>query len=448
MGGVILIYNQEMEAVSPELKEKIQLERLQQTVNRVYHNVEFYRKKFDELGLKPDNIKSLNDITKLPFTKKKDLRDNYPFGLLAVSKDEVVRVHASSGTSGKPTVVAYTKNDIKNWSEIVARAIVAAGGQKGDIFHNAYGYGLFTGGLGLHFGAEELGVATIPASGGNTERQITIIEDFKPRGIAGTPSYILNIAEKMMELGIDPRKTSLKYGIFGAEPWSEEMRATLENTFDIKAIDIYGLSEVMGPGVAIECHEAQDGLHIADDHFLVEVINPETLEPVQDGEEGELVFTSLTKEAFPIIRYRTGDIGSITREKCICGRTSVRMSRVKGRIDDMLIIRGVNVFPSEVERALLQVNELAPHYQIHLVKKGPLDNAILHVELGDEFFRSISQDLNHEKVGALKKNISHLMKSTCLVSMDIVVNSPKSIPRSEGKAIRIVDKRKNNALSV
>nr|WP_044747462.1 AMP-binding protein [Bacillus alveayuensis] len=437
-----------MEAVSPELKEKIQLERLQQTVNRVYHNVEFYRKKFDELGLKPDNIKSLNDITKLPFTKKKDLRDNYPFGLLAVSKDEVVRVHASSGTSGKPTVVAYTKNDIKNWSEIVARAIVAAGGQKGDIFHNAYGYGLFTGGLGLHFGAEELGVATIPASGGNTERQITIIEDFKPRGIAGTPSYILNIAEKMMELGIDPRKTSLKYGIFGAEPWSEEMRATLENTFDIKAIDIYGLSEVMGPGVAIECHEAQDGLHIADDHFLVEVINPETLEPVQDGEEGELVFTSLTKEAFPIIRYRTGDIGSITREKCICGRTSVRMSRVKGRIDDMLIIRGVNVFPSEVERALLQVNELAPHYQIHLVKKGPLDNAILHVELGDEFFRSISQDLNHEKVGALKKNISHLMKSTCLVSMDIVVNSPKSIPRSEGKAIRIVDKRKNNALSV
>lgn len=448
MGGVILIYNQEMEAVSPELKEKIQLERLQQTVNRVYHNVEFYRKKFDELGLKPDNIKSLNDITKLPFTNKKDLRDNYPFGLLAVSKDEVVRVHASSGTSGKPTVVAYTKNDIKNWSEIVARAIVAAGGQKGDIFHNAYGYGLFTGGLGLHFGAEELGVATIPASGGNTERQITIIEDFKPRGIAGTPSYILNIAEKMMELGIDPRKTSLKYGIFGAEPWSEEMRATLENTFDIKAIDIYGLSEVMGPGVAIECHEAQDGLHIADDHFLVEVINPETLEPVQDGEEGELVFTSLTKEAFPIIRYRTGDIGSITREKCICGRTSVRMSRVKGRIDDMLIIRGVNVFPSEVERALLQVNELAPHYQIHLVKKGPLDNAILHVELGDEFFRSISQDLNHEKVGALKKNISHLMKSTCLVSMDIVVNSPKSIPRSEGKAIRIVDKRKNNALSV
>ncbi|WP_419152849.1 phenylacetate--CoA ligase family protein [Aeribacillus alveayuensis] len=448
MGGVILIYNQEMEAVSPELKEKIQLERLQQTVNRVYHNVEFYRKKFDELGLKPDNIKSLNDITKLPFTKKKDLRDNYPFGLLAVSKDEVVRVHASSGTSGKPTVVAYTKNDIKNWSEIVARAIVAAGGQKGDIFHNAYGYGLFTGGLGLHFGAEELGVATIPASGGNTERQIMIIEDFKPRGIAGTPSYILNIAEKMMELGIDPRKTSLKYGIFGAEPWSEEMRATLENTFDIKAIDIYGLSEVMGPGVAIECHEAQDGLHIADDHFLVEVINPETLEPVQDGEEGELVFTSLTKEAFPIIRYRTGDIGSITREKCICGRTSVRMSRVKGRIDDMLIIRGVNVFPSEVERALLQVSELAPHYQIHLVKKGPLDNAILHVELGDEFFRSISQDLNHEKVGALKKNISHLMKSTCLVSMDIVVNSPKSIPRSEGKAIRIVDKRKNNALSV
>lgn len=442
------MYNREMEAISPELKEKIQLERLQQTVNRVYHNVEFYREKFDEIGLKPENIKSLKDITKLPFTKKQDLRENYPFGLLAVPKEEVVRIHASSGTSGKPTVVAYTKNDIKNWSEIMARSIVAAGGQKGDLFHNAYGYGLFTGGLGVHFGAEELGVATIPASGGNTERQITLIEDLQPRGIAGTPSYVLNIAEKMVKLGKDPRKTSIKYGIFGAEPWSEEMRETLESIFDIKAVDIYGLSEVMGPGVAIECYEAQDGLHIQDDHFLVEVINPKTLEPVEEGEEGELVFTSLTKEALPIIRYRTGDVASITKEKCKCGRTTVRMSRVKGRIDDMLIIRGVNVFPSEIERALLQVRELAPHYQIHLVKNGPLDNCVLHVELEEGFFKNINEDLNHEQIGKLKKNLSHLMKSACLVTMEITVNTPGSIPRSEGKAIRIVDKRKKDTLTV
>ena len=443
-----MIFNREMEAITPEVKEKIQLERLQETVSRVYDNVDFYRKKFDEAGIKPEDIKSLEDITKLPFTKKQDLRDNYPFGLLAVPQDEIVRIHASSGTSGKPTVVAYTKNDIKNWSEVVARCIAAAGGKKGDVFHNAYGYGLFTGGLGLHYGAEELGVATVPASGGNTERQITLIQDLKPRGIAGTPSYILNIAEKMTQIGIDPRETSIEYGIFGAEPWSEEMRETLENTLGIKAVDIYGLSEVIGPGVGIECHEAQDGLHIQDDHFFVEVINPKTLEPVGEGEEGELVFTSLTKEALPIIRYRTGDVASITKEKCKCGRTTVRMSRVKGRIDDMLIIRGVNVFPSEIERALLQVRELAPHYQIHLVKNGPLDNCVLHVELEEKFSQSINEDLNHEQIGNLKKNLAHLMKSTCLVTMDVVVNTPRTIPRSEGKAIRIVDKRNQNKLSV
>jgi phenylacetate-CoA ligase len=331
---------------------------------------------------------------------------------------------------------------------IVARAIVAAGGRKSDIFHNAYGYGLFTGGIGLHNGAEKLGAATLPISGGNTDRQITLINDLKPRGICGTPSYILNIAEKMEEMGMNPAEYGIEYGIFGAEPWSEEMRATLEKKLKLKAVDIYGLSEVMGPGVAIECHEAQDGLHIAEDHFLVEVIHPETLEPVADGEVGELVFTSLTKEALPIIRYRTGDLAAITREKCICGRTTTRMSRVKGRTDDMIIVRGVNVFPSEIERALLQVKGLVPHYQIHLVKKGAMDSVELHVEIESDFYSEIDGDLSHANVMKLKKSVQHHMKNTCLVTMDIVVNIPKSIPRSEGKAIRIVDKRNSALISV
>ncbi|WP_374724306.1 phenylacetate--CoA ligase PaaK [Calidifontibacillus erzurumensis] len=422
--------------------EKLQLERLKSTVERVYNNVPFYREKFNERNITPEDINSLEDIKKLPFTKKQDLRDNYPFGLFAVDRKEIVRIHGSSGTSGKPTVVAYTRNDIKNWSEIVARAIVIAGGKPGEMLHNAYGYGLFTGGLGLHYGSEYLGMSTVPVSGGNTERQITLIEDFQPTVICGTPSYVLNIAEHMEEIGKDPRKTSLKYGIFGAEPWSEEMRKTLEEKFDIKACDIYGLSEVMGPGVSMECHIAQDGLHVAEDHFYVEVINPKTLEPVADGEDGELVFTSLTKEAFPVIRYRTGDIASITREKCKCGRTTIRMSRVKGRIDDMIIIRGVNVFPSEIEHYLLTVEELAPFYQVHLVKKGIMDAIELNVEVTDSFYRQIEGNMNSAFVQQLKKKVQHLMKNHCLVSMDVTVHPPKSIKRSEGKAVRVVDKRK------
>ncbi|HEY9576294.1 MAG TPA: phenylacetate--CoA ligase PaaK, partial [Pseudobacillus sp.] len=435
------MYNPQIETMARSEMESLQLGRLQETVKRVYDNVEFYKKKFEELGITPEDIKSLNDIVKLPFTKKQDLRDNYPFGLFAVPQEKVVRIHGSSGTSGKPTVVGYTENDIKVWSEVVARSIVAAGGKKSDIFHNAYGYGLFTGGLGLHYGAEALGAAVVPISGGNTERQITVIEDFKPRGICGTPSYILNIAEKMQEMGKDPRDTSIEYGIFGAEPWSEEMRAKLEETLNLKAVDIYGLSEIMGPGVSIECYEAQDGLHVQEDHFFIEVINPETLEPVAEGEVGELVFTSLTKEAFPIIRYRTGDLASITREKCKCGRTTVRMSRVKGRTDDMLIIRGVNVFPSEVERVLLQIEGLVPHYQIHLVRNGTMDGVELHVEVESELYQEIGQDLTHLRIQQMKKEIQHLMKSTCLVSMNTIFNVPKAIPRSEGKAIRIVDLR-------
>ncbi|GLY09196.1 phenylacetate--CoA ligase PaaK [Pseudobacillus badius] len=442
------MYNLQIETMARPEMESLQLERLQQTVRRVYDNVEFYQKKFEELEITPEDIKSLDDITKLPFTKKQDLRDNYPFGLFAVPQEEVVRIHGSSGTSGKPTVVGYTANDIKVWSEVVARSIVAAGGKKSDIFHNAYGYGLFTGGLGLHYGAEALGAAVVPISGGNTERQITIIEDFKPRGICGTPSYILNIAEKMQEMGKDPRNTSLEYGIFGAEPWSEEMRAKLEETLNLKAVDIYGLSEIMGPGVSIECYEAQDGLHVQEDHFFIEVINPDTLEPVPEGEVGELVFTSLTKEAFPVIRYRTGDLASITREKCKCGRTTVRMSRVKGRTDDMIIVRGVNVFPSEIERVLLQIEGLVPHYQIHLVRKGTMDGVELHVEVEAELYQQVEEDLSHLRIQQMKKEIQHLMKSTCLVSMNTVFNIPKAIPRSEGKAIRIVDLRNSDTVGV
>lgn len=435
------MYNLEIETMSRAELMSLQFLRLKRTVKKVYENVSFYKEKFDELGITPNDIQSLDDVKKLPFTKKKDLRDQYPFGLFAVHMDEVTRIHGSSGTSGKPTVVGYTKNDIKNWASIVARSIVTAGGRRSDILHNAYGYGLFTGGLGLHYGAEELGVVTVPISGGNTERQITIINDFKPRGICGTPSYILNIVEHMEQMGMNPRETSLEYGIFGAEPWTEELRDALEKKLAIKAIDIYGLSEVMGPGVAIECYEAQAGLHIAEDHFLVEVLDPETSEPVEDGQAGELVFTSLTKEALPIIRYRTGDIASITREKCKCGRTHTRMSRIKGRTDDMLIIRGVNVFPSEIERVLLQINGLAPYYQIHLTKKGSLDSVELHVEIEKQLYEEAGGDLGHLMIQNLNRHIQHQMKSACLVTMDTIINKPGSLPRSEGKAQRVVDKR-------
>ena len=426
--------------------EELQLKRLQVTAERVYDKVPFYRTKFNENNIKPQDIKSVDDLKRLPFTKKSDLRDHYPFGLFASDKSELARIHASSGTSGKATVVGYTSNDIEVWSDIVARAIALAGGKPGEVFHNAYGYGLFTGGLGIHYGAERLGMATVPISGGNTERQITLIEDFEPTVIAGTPSYILNVIEKMESSGHDPKGNSLKYGIFGAEPWSEEMRKTLEEKLGIKACDIYGLSEVMGPGIAMECHEAQDGLHIADDHFIVEVIDPDTLEPVKDGEFGELVFTSLTKEAFPIIRYRTGDIASITREKCTCGRTTTRMSRVKGRIDDMLIIRGVNVFPSEIEHYLLKIEELAPYYQVHLTRKGVLDELALDVEVNEEFYQSIDRDMSHPKVGKLLKLVQHSMKNNCLVTMAVKILPPNIIARSEGKAIRVIDHREKELL--
>ncbi len=431
----------ETETISKERMEEIQLSGLQETVRHVYEKVPFYREKFNELCVLPESVISLDDLKRLPFTKKSDLREHYPFGLMAVDQKDIVRIHASSGTSGKPTVVCYTKRDINMWADLVARSITIAGGNPGEVFHNAYGYGLFTGGLGLHYGAERLGMATVPVSGGNTERQIGLIEDFKPSVIAGTPSYILNIIERMETLGLNPADTSLQYGIFGAEPWSEEMRRTLEGKLGIKACDIYGLSEVMGPGISMECHEAQDGLHIAEDHFIVEVIDPNTLEPVPDGEVGELVFTSLTKEALPIIRYRTGDLSSIQRGTCLCGRTTARMARIKGRIDDMLIIRGVNVFPSEIEHHLLRIPELAPYYQVHLHKNGVLDELALHVEVSEAFFQEIGGDLHHPHINRLAKDVYQSMKKNFLVEMLVEMSPPSSIPRSEGKAIRVIDKR-------
>jgi phenylacetate-CoA ligase len=438
-----VIFNQAMETASREDMQKLQLARLKETVKRCYDNVPFHRENFDRAGVKPEDIRCLEDIRRLPFMKKTDLRENYPFKLFAVDLSKVIRIHGSSGTKGKPTVVGYTRKDIENWAEIVARAICCAGGRPGDIFHNAYGYGLFTGGLGLHYGMEYLGMTAVPVSGGNTPRQVTLIEDFKPRGISGTPSYILNLVEEMERRGMDPRETSLEYGIFGAEPWSEEMRRQLEEKLCIKAVDIYGLSEVMGPGVAIECHEAQDGLHIAEDHFLAEVIDPETGEVLPDGAEGELVFTSLTKEAFPVIRYRTGDIASLHPEKCKCGRTTLRMSRIKGRVDDMLIIRGVNVFPTEIESLLLSFPQLAPHYQAVVEREGALDRIEVHCEVTPEFMKQAGNFENSPEMKKLSKEIGHAMKSMLGVSILLKICKPHTIPRSEGKAIRVVDNRNN-----
>lgn len=432
----------EIETSNRDVMEELQLQRLKAVIERVMEQVPFYRKKFANINFSSEKLTSLLEMKALPFTTKKDLRENYPFGMFAVPQSELVRIHASSGTSGKPTVVGYTKGDIDIWGEMVARSIALSGGEPGKVLHNAYGYGLFTGGLGLHYGSEKLGMVTVPVSGGNTQRQIMLIEDFEPTIICGTPSYILNIAETMEEMGKNPRETSLQYGILGAEPWSEEMRKAIEQKMGIKACDIYGLSEVMGPGVANECHEFRDGLHVAEDHFYVEVIDPKTLQPLPDEQEGELVFTSLTKEAFPIIRYRTGDIASLTREKCGCGRTTIRMSRVKGRIDDMMIINGVNVFPSQIEHCLLTIPELAPHYQLQIMQKKTLRVLEVHVEMNESYFLDIGSDPTSEIVYLLEQRIQALLKSQCLISVEVRVHRPKTIPRSEGKAIRMIDKSK------
>ncbi|MFT5507170.1 MAG: phenylacetate-CoA ligase [Hyphomicrobiaceae bacterium] len=408
----------------------LQTSRLKWSLNHAYSNVEHYRQKFDTAGVHPDDFRELSDIAKFPTTTKQDLRDTYPFGMFAVPREQVVRVHASSGTTGKPTVVGYTASDINVWSNIMARSIYASGGRPGDILHNAYGYGLFTGGLGAHYGAERLGCTTIPVSGGQTLRQIQLIQDFKPRIITVTPSYMLNIAEVMRSEGIDPRETSLKIGIFGAEPWSEEMRTSLEDICGLDAVDIYGLSEVMGPGVANECVEAKDGPVIWEDHFYPEIIDPDGGGPLPDGEFGELVFTSLTKEALPIIRYRTRDL---TRLLPPTARSMRRFEKITGRSDDMIILRGVNIFPSQFEALLLSDTRLSPHYQLELNKEGTLDVLSLKVE---PQISSSTQDPVQ-----LSAELQETVKQRLGVSIEVWVQEPGSLQRSEGKAVRLLDLR-------
>ncbi len=432
-----MIYNEEYETMPREALEAIQLRRLQTTVTRVYNTVPFYQKRFDEVGLKPDDLRSLADLRRLPFTYKDDLRDNYPFGMFTVPMDSVVRIHASSGTTGQPTVVGYTARDIQTWAELMARTLMAGGATKGDMIHNAYGYGLFTGGLGFHYGAEKLGASVIPISGGNTKRQVMIMTDFAPTILTCTPSYALLIAEVAEEMGVDFREFNFKAGIFGAEPWSEQMREEIERKLNLKAMDIYGLSEVIGPGVSVECIEAQNGLHIFEDHFIPEIIDPETEEVLPYNTPGELVFTTITKEAFPVIRYRTRDISVLYPEPCRCGRTIARMGRVRGRSDDMLIIRGVNVFPSQIESVIMDIDGIEPHYQLVVEREGRMDMLTVMVEVNEKIFSDEVKNLQ-----TMERNLQDNIKEMLGVSATVKLVESKSIQRSEGKAIRVIDKRK------
>ena len=429
------LYQPQIEGMPRADLTRLQLARLRDVTARVAARVPFYRDRFASAGVDAGAVDSFEALRALPFTVKSDLRDQYPLGLLAVPADEVVRIHASSGTKGKATIVAYTRDDLQVWAQVCARAVVAAGGRAGDVFHCAYGYGLFTGGLGMHYGAELLGCAVVPASGGVTARQAQLVADLRPRGLAATPSYALTIADALEAAGHDPAASSLQYGIFGAEPWSEAMRARLEERLGLRAVDIYGLSEVIGPGVSIECAVAQDGLHIAEDHFLAEVIDPVTLEPRGPGERGEPVITTLTKQAYPVIRYRTGDLTSIDYTPCACGRTHARMSRVLGRVDDMLIVRGVNVFPSEVERIVCGMPELAPTYQLVVERAGNLDELTLLAESAS------GDDAGQERRDALSRRLERRVKDLLGVTLRADVLPDGSLPRSEGKAVRVLDRR-------
>jgi phenylacetate-CoA ligase len=419
-----------IESASKDELVALQLTRLAKTLHHVYKNSPVYKRKFDDAGVHPDDLKTLSDISKFPFTTKDDLRDNYPFGMFSMPMDDVVRVHASSGTTGKPTVVGYSQNDINVWADVVARSIYAAGGRPKDIIHISYGYGLFTGGMGAHYGAERLGCTVVPMSGGQTAKQVQLIQDFNPDIIMVTPSYMLNIADEFKRQNVDLSKLNLRTGIFGVEPWTEAMRTEMETSLGIDAIDIYGLSEVMGPGVAQECIETKDGLTIWEDHFYPEIINPVTGEILEDGEEGELVFTSLTKEAMPVIRYRTRDL---TRLLPSSARTMRRMDRITGRSDDMMIIRGVNVFPSQIEELICQTEGLAPHYQIELTKRGNLDSVTVYVE-------SV-KPISHDAQQALEKTLLGKIKTYVGISCAAVITPPCSIDRSEGKAKRVLDNR-------
>lgn len=431
-----MIWNEPMECMSRDQMRDLQGRRLADMVVRVYHNVEFYRKKMQEIGLEPGDIKTIDDLVKLPFTTKQDLRDNYPFGLFAVPKSEVVRVHASSGTTGKSTVVAYTRKDVDIFSEVVARALCCSGVTKEDTVQVAYGYGLFTGGLGLHYGAEKLGAAVVPISGGNTAKQIMLLQDFGSTVLACTPSYAAYLAEAIAEAGIDAAELPLRIGVFGAEPWSQEMRVKIEEGLKIKAFDIYGLSEIIGPGVSNSC-EYQNGLHVAEDHFVPEILDPNTLQPVAPGVTGELVFTTITKEAMPLLRYRTRDLSSLNYDPCECGRTSVRMAKIFGRSDDMLIIRGVNVFPSQVESVLLEIPEAKPHYMLIVDRQGTMDTLEIQVEIDEKYFSDEIVQFNN-----IRNKIKHKVESVLGISVIISLVEHKTIKRSEGKAQRVIDKRK------
>jgi len=431
-----MIWNKEIECMSPQEMRAIQSERIKELVNRVYNNVAFYRKRMDEMGVKPSDIHTIDDIVKLPFTYKQDLRDNYPFDLFAVPLKDIVRVHASSGTTGKPTTVGYTKNDIENWREVLARCLTMAGISSDDIMQISYGYGLFTGGLGVHYGAENVGCTVIPVSGGNTRRQLQLMSDFGSTVLACTPSYALHLTDAMSEFGYTLDDMKLKVGIFGAEPWTENMRLELEKKWKIKAYDIYGLSEVMGPGVANDC-SCHAGLHINEDHFFPEIVHPDTKEPLADGTEGELVFTTLTKEGIPLLRYNTRDLSTLNRDTCKCGRTLVRMQKITGRSDDMLIIRGVNLFPSQIEHVLLEMGETSAHYMLYVDKVNNLDTLELKVEMDETKLTDTIRDLQN-----LSRKIEHALNSAIGLHVKVTLVEPKTITRSEGKAIRVVDKRK------
>ncbi|MDR0468827.1 MAG: phenylacetate--CoA ligase [Peptococcaceae bacterium] len=430
-----MIWNQSVECMDREDMEALQLGRLQDMVDRIYYNVPFYRSKLQEVGFMPGDVKHLSDLSKLPFTTKKDLRDNYPFGLFAVPMSEVVRVHASSGTTGKPTVVGYSRRDLDTWAETAARCLSMANTNRQGIVQISYGYGLFTGGLGLHGGAERIGASVIPTSSGNTEKQLMLMEDFGTTLLACTPSYAMHLAESREKAGMDRSNFKLRYGVFGAEPWSERMRAQIEEQWQIKAYDIYGLSEVMGPGVANDCDE-RCGLHVHEDHFYPEIIDPLTEKVLPEGEKGELVFTTLTKEAFPLLRYRTRDISELHKEPCACGRTLARIARLTGRTDDMLIIRGVNVFPTQVESVLLEFGETAPHYQLIVEREGTLDRLTIEVELSPALFSDTITGLAH--TGRRRRD---RLDSVLGISAVIKLVEPGSIPRFEGKSQRVIDKR-------
>ena len=421
-----------IEIASIDEIKALQLSRLKWSVDHAYKNVAFYKKKYDEIGIHPSDLKYLEDLKLFPFTTKEDLRKNYPFDMFAYKLKDIVRIHASSGTTGKPTVVAYTKNDLEMWEHLIERCLRASGMKKGDMLHNAYGYGLFTGGLGLHGGAEKMGLTVIPVSGGMTARQVQLINDFKPKGITVTPSYILSILDEFRAQGLDPKKSSLEVGIFGAEPWTNSMRSEIESQFDMHAVDIYGLSEVLGPGVANECVESKDGLHVWEDYFYPEIINVETGNVLEDGEKGELVFSSLCKEAFPIIRYRTKDLTKLMKGTA---RSMRRMEKITGRSDDMMIIRGVNIFPTQIEEQLLKIDSLSPHFQIKLIKDGRMDKMIVYTE------HYKSEDVEQSYVENLSANLKKRVKDIMGLSIEVDVGKKGSVPRSEGKAVRVIDER-------